>query len=145
MKTTFISKENNQVKFSMDFTAEEFDNAVVHAYKQSKNQFTVDGFRRGKASRSVIEKRYGEGIFFEDAINELFREGYTDMLGVLADYGGRGVAPALLTAAMRAYQRDGMEFAAAGVDSDSPTGAVDLYRELGYAPTQGSILYALDV
>ena len=112
MKTTFISKENNQVKFSMDFTAEEFDNAVVHAYKQSKNQFTVDGFRRGKASRSVIEKRYGEGIFFEDAINELFREGYTDMLGVLADYGGRGVAPALLTAAMRAYQRDGMEFAA---------------------------------
>ena len=48
MKTTFISKENNQVKFSMDFTAEEFDNAVVHAYKQSKNQFTVDGFRRGK-------------------------------------------------------------------------------------------------
>lgn len=76
MKTTFISKENNQVKFSMDFTAEEFDNAVVHAYKQSKNQFTVDGFRRGKASRSVIEKRYGEGIFFEDAINELFREGY---------------------------------------------------------------------
>ena len=39
----------------------------------------------------------------------------------------------------------GMEFAAAGVDSDSPTGAVDLYRELGYAPTQGSILYALDV
>ena len=46
---------------------------------------------------------------------------------------------------MRAYQRDGMEFAAAGVDSDSPTGAVDLYRELGYAPTQGSILYALDV
>ena len=71
-----------------------------------------------------------------------WREGYTDMLGVLADYGGRGVAPALLTAAMRAYQRDGMEFAAAGVDSDSPTGAVDLYRELGYAPTQGSILYA---
>ena len=50
-----------------------------------------------------------------------------------------------MTAAMRAYQRDGMEFAAAGVDSDSPTGAVDLYRELGYAPTQGSILYALDV
>ena len=74
-----------------------------------------------------------------------WREGYTDMLGVLADYGGRGVAPALLTAAMRAYQRDGMEFAAAGVDSDSPTGAVGLYRELGYAPTQGSILYALDV
>lgn len=74
-----------------------------------------------------------------------WREGYTDMLGVLAEYRSRDVAPALLTAAMRAYRRDGMDYAAAGVDSDNPTGAVDLYRELGYTPTRGTILYALDV
>jgi len=77
MKTTFVSKENNTVKFTMEFTAEEFDAAVVKAYQASKHQFMVDGFRKGKAPRSIIEKHYGEGIFFEDAINNLFSENYT--------------------------------------------------------------------
>ncbi|MDD4378048.1 MAG: trigger factor [Eubacteriales bacterium] len=76
MKTTFISKEKNEVKFTMEFTAEEFDAAVVKAYQQSKDQFVIDGFRKGKAPRSIIEKHYGEGVFFEDAINGLFRENY---------------------------------------------------------------------
>lgn len=76
MKTTFISKENNEVKFTMDFTAEEFEAAVVKAYQASKDQFMIDGFRKGKAPRSIIEKHYGEGIFFEDAINNLFGESY---------------------------------------------------------------------
>ena len=76
MKTTFISKENNDVKFTMEFTAEEFEAAVVKAYQASKNQFSIDGFRKGKAPRSIIERHYGEGIFYEDAINNMFREGY---------------------------------------------------------------------
>lgn len=76
MKTTFVSKEKNDVKFTMDFTAEEFDAAVVKAYQASKDQFVIDGFRKGKAPRSIIEKHYGEGIFFEDAINNMFRDGY---------------------------------------------------------------------
>ena len=45
----------------------------------------------------------------------------------------------------RAYAADGMEYAAAGVDTDNPSGAVDLYESLGYVPTRGTILYALDV
>ncbi|MGF6375207.1 trigger factor [Clostridiales Family XIII bacterium PM5-7] len=77
MKTTFISKENNDVKFTMDFTAEEFDAAVVEAYKETKDQFTIDGFRKGKAPRSIIETHYGEGVFFEDAINNMFRNNYS--------------------------------------------------------------------
>lgn len=76
MKTTFISKENNEVKFTMDFTAEEFEAAVVKAYQASKDQFMIDGFRKGKAPRSIIEKHYGEGVFFEDAINNMFSESY---------------------------------------------------------------------
>lgn len=76
MKTTFISKENNEVKFTMDFTAEEFEAAVVKAYQASKGQFMIDGFRKGKAPRSIIEKHYGEGVFFEDAINNMFSESY---------------------------------------------------------------------
>lgn len=76
MKATFISREKNDVKFTMEFTAEEFEAAQVKAYQANKDKFVVDGFRKGKAPRSIIEKRYGEGIFFEDAIDELFREHY---------------------------------------------------------------------
>ena len=76
MKATFISREKNDVKFTMEFTAEEFENAQIKAYQQAKDQFQIDGFRKGKAPRSIIEKHYGEGVFFEDAIDELFRENY---------------------------------------------------------------------
>ena len=76
MKATFISKEQNDVKFSIEFTSEEFEQAQIKAYKASKNRFTIDGFRKGKAPRSLIEKHYGEGIFFEDAVNELFADAY---------------------------------------------------------------------
>lgn len=76
MKATLISKENNEAKFSIEFTAEEFEDAIIKVYKTQKDKFTIDGFRKGKAPRSIIEKKYGEGIFFEDAINNLFSLNY---------------------------------------------------------------------
>lgn len=83
MKATLISKENNTVKFTMEFTAEEFDQAQVKAYQASKHKFNVDGFRKGKAPRSIIEKFYGEGVFFEDAINNLFSDSYPQAIDEL--------------------------------------------------------------
>lgn len=83
MKATFISRENNDVKFTIEFSAEEFENAQIKAYQQNKDKFQIDGFRKGKAPRSIIEKRYGEGVFFEDAIDELFRENYGKALAEL--------------------------------------------------------------
>lgn len=80
MKATFISREKNDVKFTMEFTAEEFEAAQVKAYQENKGKFVVDGFRKGKAPRSIIEKRFGEGIFFEEAIDELFRQHYAKAL-----------------------------------------------------------------
>ncbi len=76
MKATLLSKENTEAKFKMEFTAEEFENAVVNVYKKEKDKFQIDGFRKGKAPRSIIEKHYGEGIFFEDAVNNLFSLNY---------------------------------------------------------------------
>ena len=76
MKATLISKENNVAKFTMEITAEEFENAVIKVYQSQKDKFTIDGFRKGKAPRSIIERKYGEGIFFEDAINNLFSLNY---------------------------------------------------------------------
>jgi len=76
MKSTLISKEKNEVKFKMEFTAEEFEDAIVKVYQKQKDNFQIDGFRKGKAPRSLIEKRYGETIFFDDAINNLFSLNY---------------------------------------------------------------------
>lgn len=78
MKATFISKEGNEAKFEMEFTAEDLENAVIKAYQASKDKFEVDGFRKGKAPRSIIEKRYGENVFTEDAINDLINSGYPE-------------------------------------------------------------------
>lgn len=83
MKATLISKENNRAKFTMGFTAEEFEAAVVKAYQDSKDKFNIDGFRKGKAPRSIIEKHFGEGVFFEDAINNLFQTAYPEALNEL--------------------------------------------------------------
>lgn len=83
MKATFISRDKNTVKFTMEFTAEEFEQAQIKVYQEAKNQFEIPGFRKGKAPRSIIEKHYGEGVFFEDAIDALFRQSYGNALADL--------------------------------------------------------------
>ena len=83
MKATFISRDKNTVKFTMEFTAEEFEQAQIKTYQEAKNQFEIPGFRKGKAPRSIIEKHYGEGVFFEDAIDALFRQFYGNALADL--------------------------------------------------------------
>lgn len=83
MKATFISRDKNAVKFTMEFSAEEFEQAQIKAYQEAKNQIEIPGFRKGKAPRSIIEKHYGEGVFFEDAIDALFRQSYGTALDEL--------------------------------------------------------------
>lgn len=83
MKSTFISKEKNEVKFTMEFTAEDFEKAVHDAYQATKGKYVVDGFRKGKAPRKLIETHYGEGVFYEEAINNLFAAGYPEALDAL--------------------------------------------------------------
>ncbi len=83
MKTTFVGKENNQVTFTIEFTAEEFDAATQKVYLRQRGSIAVDGFRKGKAPRSIIEKKYGTGVFFEDALDDLLRENYPAALDEL--------------------------------------------------------------
>ena len=83
MKATLISKENGEAKLTMDFTAEEFEQAVIKVYQRTKDRYAVDGFRKGKAPRSIIEARYGENVFTEDAINDLFSAEYPKALAEL--------------------------------------------------------------
>ena len=83
MNFTLISKEKNTVKFTMAFTAEDFEKAVNAVYQANKGKFAVDGFRKGKAPRSRIEAAYGAGVFFEDAIDNMLNEAYPAALSEL--------------------------------------------------------------
>ncbi len=74
-----------------------------------------------------------------------FTFGYTEILGVRRAYRGRKIAVAALAAGMRAFARDGMQFAALDVDTANPSGANGLYASLGYTKTHGSRMYSVEL
>lgn len=64
--------EKSTVELIVEVKGEEFKTAVDNAFKKNLSKISVPGFRKGKAPRKVVERLYGEGIFFEDAVNELY-------------------------------------------------------------------------
>lgn len=66
----------NMVKLTIEATAEDFEKALEKAYHKNKGRINVQGFRKGKAPRAIIEKMYGAGVFYEDAANEIIPEAY---------------------------------------------------------------------
>ena len=74
-KSEVIEKNRYELQFSVDKAT--FDVAVSAVYRKQVKNITVPGFRKGKAPRSVIEKMYGTGVFYEDAINDLIPAAYT--------------------------------------------------------------------
>ena len=78
MKATKVSKEDGVVKFNIEFSAEEFKDALNKAYMKNRGKFQIDGFRKGKAPRKVIESHYGHDVFWDDALNDLLEKGYYD-------------------------------------------------------------------
>lgn len=80
MKYTTTPAEKSTVKISIDFDGEEWKNALNKAYLKTRGRFSVNGFRKGKAPRNVIEHAYGKGVFYEDALNLLFSENYPQIL-----------------------------------------------------------------
>ena len=80
MKYTTKAAEKSTVKITMEFDGTEWKDALNKAYLKTKGRFSVNGFRKGKAPRNVIEHAYGKGVFFEDALNVLFSENYGKVL-----------------------------------------------------------------
>ena len=64
--------EHSVVALTIEITKAEFEAAKDKAFKKSGKNITVPGFRKGKAPRKMIEKLYGEGVFFEEAFNILY-------------------------------------------------------------------------
>ncbi len=70
--------EKNMAKLTIEVPAEEFEKALDGAYKKSRNKIAMPGFRRGKAPRKMIEKMYGDSVFYEDAANDIIPDAYED-------------------------------------------------------------------
>ena len=66
--------DTNRYELEILIDGESFRNAILTVYKREKKNIAVQGFRKGKAPLSIIEKYYGEGVFFEDALNLLYGE-----------------------------------------------------------------------
>ena len=69
-------KEKSTVELTIQVEAEAFEAAVQAAYLKNRKSINVPGFRKGKATRKVIESMFGTGVFYEDAINECYPEAY---------------------------------------------------------------------
>lgn len=68
--------EKNMAKLTIEVPAEELEEAIENAYRKNKNRISIPGFRKGKASRKMIEQMYGKSVFYEDAANELMPDAY---------------------------------------------------------------------
>lgn len=83
MNYEILKKENSEITVQVTVENAVFQKAVETAYNKNKGKFNIPGFRKGKTPRSIIEKHYGEGVFFEDAINALLPEYYGNALDTL--------------------------------------------------------------
>lgn len=72
--------ENNLYTALVSITGAEWDGYLNKAYEDNKAKYDVQGFRKGKAPRKVIEQNYGPTIFYDDALDKLFVEAYTKIL-----------------------------------------------------------------
>ena len=76
MKAELVKKEGNKVTLKITVDNNKFEEAVNKAYNKTKGKYNIPGFRKGKAPMKIVEKYYGESIFYEDAFNEILKEEY---------------------------------------------------------------------
>lgn len=80
MKYDLKKNKNGIVEATISLTAEEWSENINSAYEKNKNKYTVQGFRKGHAPKNVIEKTYGQGVFVQDALDDVFYKSYTTIL-----------------------------------------------------------------
>lgn len=78
MSSKVINKEKNKVTIEFSVSQEEFEKAIDKAYLKVRNKINVQGFRKGKAPKKIIEARYGKSIFYEDALDIVIPQAYSN-------------------------------------------------------------------
>lgn len=80
MNYTYEASEKSTVKLVINFTGEEWKDAIDKAYLRTRGKYAVPGFRKGKCPKPVIENYYGKGVFFDEAFNVLYSEHYPEII-----------------------------------------------------------------
>ena len=79
MKVTSVEKkEKSTVELTIQVEADVFEAAIQKVYLKNRGKINVPGFRKGKAPRKIIEGMYGTGVFYEDAINDVYPAAYEE-------------------------------------------------------------------
>ncbi len=73
---TITKKEHSLVEIALEATREEFEAGLQKSYNKNKGRFQVPGFRKGKVPYALVIKYYGEGVLYEDAIEEVVNPAY---------------------------------------------------------------------
>src|SRR5215469_14079999 len=72
------TSEKNTAVLEIEIAKNIFDQTVTKIFREKSGRLSVPGFRKGKAPRNIIEKMYGKGVFYEDALNELLPQAIDD-------------------------------------------------------------------
>ena len=80
MKVTKQELETNVIQLEISVDADEFEKAMQKSYLKNVKHITINGFRKGKAPRKNVEMLYGEGIFYEDAVDFILQDTYPQAL-----------------------------------------------------------------
>lgn len=108
MKYTLGEKKDGKIIVDFAINEKEWEEEIEKAYKKNCGKYKVEGFRQGKAPRKMLEKSFGEFLFWEDALNDLLPRAYTEMLAkekelFPVDYP---------TIDVKKFAKDGVEFTA---------------------------------
>lgn len=78
MEKTYQEAENNRGELKLEFTQEEFKEAMQKAFNRNRSRFSVPGFRKGKANMKIVLSYYGEGILYDEAIQYLVNPAFAE-------------------------------------------------------------------
>lgn len=76
MSVQVETMEKNMAKLTVTVPAEDFEGAMQRAYNKQKSKISIQGFRKGKVPRAMVEKMYGPSVFYEDAANDLIPDAF---------------------------------------------------------------------
>lgn len=120
--------ETNRYELVVEIDGQTFMNEVNAVYKKQVKNITIPGFRKGKAPRAIIEKEYGEGVFYEDAIKNL----YPDAIEAAAKEAGLAMVKDNVDLDVQEAGKDGFVFKA--VITVEPETAIEGYKGIEYKP-----------
>lgn len=120
--------ETNRYELVVEIDGQTFMNEVNAVYKKQVKNITIPGFRKGKAPRAIIEKEYGEGVFYEDAMKNL----YPAAIEEAAKEAGLAMVKDNVDLDVQEAGKDGFVFKA--VITVEPETAIEGYKGIEYKP-----------